>query len=475
MEKTSSQPNEEHEGSADEPERLPADSKKKTTWPDRLAKLKEDLLKVSILWIPLFLIDWVLGAVVTKFTSQPWHALWFIVPMVVIGVILWKRAEGQTDLILRPGPFLYFLIIYIIVFGVAAQVNFLDWKRTLVGFEAEVPPNWLGLNRLGDWRYRLVRKKPPDRDIIIVTMPPYPDSAAARSDLSLLFRTLSKADAPGVNIRGLALDAYFEGTTDLDNFLCRQVGSFRHPTPDAEKPVFSGYTFERVDGEIERKLYPPPLEACLPYLTTQGHVVGYREADNKVRAIPLFFLQSREEQAQALSLRIACWFKEDPACWRDETLPSSLLLQFVAPADDFKQIPFDSLLFGDVSRILKDKFIFIGSDTETVDTPFSTRRGVEVHAYAVHSLRHNHFITRTPWWSGFLLLLVCFYLVTIQTRRGVPAQKLLLLALGLSLFVILAAGISMYFWLVWLDVIYILIGTWMLVPLLLGLRKAIKQ
>jgi hypothetical protein len=54
---------------------------------------------------------------------------------------------------------------------------------------------------------------------------------------------------------------------------------------------------------------------------------------------------------------------------------------------------------------------------------------------------------------------------------GLPTRRLLLVVGALSLAVVLSATALMYFWRLWFEVIYALVGMWLLVPLILVVRR----
>src|SRR5262249_25796599 len=111
------------------------------------------------------------------------------------------------------------------------------------------------------------------------------------------------------------------------------------------------------------------------------------------------------------------------------------------------------------------------SPEETFHTPFGDRPGVEVHAAAIASLLDGVWIERPPWWSGLLIIVVACYLIAVLVEDGLSVRTLVLIALGISVFLVGGSALAMRLWQVWLDVIYPLVAIWLLLGLLLMLRK----
>jgi predicted PurR-regulated permease PerM len=54
-------------------------------------------------------------------------------------------------------------------------------------------------------------------------------------------------------------------------------------------------------------------------------------------------------------------------------------------------------------------------------------------------------------------------------------RRLVIAAAAITIMVVAVAAAAMYFSAVWLDVIYAVVATWLLLPLLLGVRKRLHQ
>ncbi|HSL82051.1 MAG TPA: hypothetical protein VLF66_04700, partial [Thermoanaerobaculia bacterium] len=122
---------------------------------------------------------------------------------------------------------------------------------------------------------------------------------------------------------------------------------------------------------------------------------------------------------------------------------------------------------------LRGMFLLVGeaSDDERFDTPTGERLGVEIHADAVQALRTGSYLRRVPPELTLGVILVLCYLVAALVAAGAPAGKLVKVALGGS--AVLVAGSALATWAarLWVDVIYGLVAVWLLLMLLLALRR----
>lgn len=421
-------------------------------------RLIELVLMAPVPAVVNLLIMWLLA----RFTSQPWHGIYFLIPLAVLTWILWQVVKARKQFVLR-GPFMAFFVCYVLIFSIAAGSSLLEGKRTtLAGYEHGVSRNFLSLNWLGDWRYALVRKKPAPQNFTLLTMKRAETVEEGRATLRSLIRMSRMTGA-----RGIVLDFYLKrnaAVPQLDASLCEEIAAAK----SNNVPVLIGYTFERIGGSIHRVETAPALQPCLP-LESHGHLVGVQEWDELVRYVPLHF--KGDPALPALSLRMAK-LMAGPESKISE--PRNALLQFVASENPLTTARFEDLLADPRQRmILRDQFILVGEEGETdrAQTPFGDLPGVKIHAYATLSLLQNCFIERTSWWSGFLAILVFSYLLTALVAQGTGARELLGLLVAISLGALAVAALAMYAWLVWVDVIYFVTAIWLLFFLLAALRK----
>ena len=412
-------------------------------------KLKETLA----LALPVALINAVVELIKSGFFSQPWQILLFAVPLGGLAYFAWRRVP--VDPSAKIGK--WYLILfgsYVLIFSLAANAGLLDWKRSLQGYNQAVPRNFLSLNWLGDWRYWVVPENEPAQDFALVFMPVGETIEVGRVHAAQLIQL---AVASGV--KGVAFDFHFRDNShpEVDKRLCKEITE-----AESKAPVLVGHGFEW-QGEITFKGVAPSLRDCIPE-SRQGHTVAYTEFDNAIRHVPLYF--RNDPNRESLALKVARELKQDVQ------LPSSGLVQFVKPASDFPEIEFDEL-FRQQAR-LKDRFLLVGerNPTDTWPTPYGALPGVVIHAYVVHSLRHNQFFQRVPWWSSFLLVFASCYLVTLLFAQGWRKRKIALVMILVSVAIWLLSLLAVVFWMIWLDVIYVLLAMWLLFVLLIGLSKA---
>lgn len=423
-------------------------------WPKRLQGYREKLLELAVLGLVTALVSRLYGRWAEQAISQPWQALWFLLPLGAAGVIVCRFLAGRSNLRLR-GPFLLFLAIYVCFFTVAATADFLDWSRELTVFSRPAPRNWLTPVSLGDWRYRLVRKQPlvPD-DIVVVTVEPLGARRPEDGRLEMV-RLIKMASAA----KAVAFDFYLEGELEIDPLLCQVI-------EQSEVPVFIGYRFSRLRGSIVREPLPRSVQACLEE-ERLGHLAGFRDVDRVVRFVPLYF--GNDPSRPSLSLRAARVVGADVA------VPQDGLLRFVEPARPVPVVPYKELFEDARARaILTDRLVVVGEDSpgEWFETPFGPKLGAVIHAETVHSLRSAHFIRNNPWWLGFLTTLLFCYLLTGYAARGAGAKKLLAFCAAASGLVVAVSALAARFGPEWFDVVYPLSATWLLLGLLLAFRRA---
>lgn len=423
------------------------------------AELRKDLLKSLTLAFPTLLIGMSVGWLKDRIGHQPGQALWIVIPGIVLLSLIFVRTATRQKLKLG-WPFLVFLPVYILVFYIAAASNLLDWKRSLTGYDKAVPRNFLALNRFGDWHYRFAPEEPPDNDLAIVLVKPPESVEAGRFQIQDLL-----AMAQAQQAKGVALDFYFQNYAEdigVDEALCGEIENAKA----AGMPVLAAYDYQLKYGSPTRVPIDPDLEKCLP-VSAQGHVIGYAEWDGKVRSIPLYF--GNDRQRESLSLKIARILNPQ------SQPPADGLLQYLKPAKQFPVIPFEDLNQGsdEDQAILRDRIIVVGEDSpnDSFPTPYGLQPGAVIHAYAIHSLRHNHFIERGSWWISFLMISLLCYLMMVLTARGVGNVKLLLINVAFSVLIVGIATLAMYLWLTWIDLVYPLLAVWLFLLLMIAMRR----
>lgn len=422
-----------------------------------LIKSKEQLILAVLTGLPMLFLNQILDWVSDQTTSEPWQVLWLLMPMALIAHLLWRVVKRRGALRLHL-PFIFFFCAYILLFSVAAGSRFLDWKQTLIGFEDSVPRNWLSLNWAGDWRYNVLPRKSRPTDMLVVTVEPAQTKSLQEGRMQIV-RLIKLAAKNGA--RGIAFDFYLTKTSALDPLIC-------HTVAQAGIPVFIGYTFDRHEDDISARPNTKSLENCLPMETSQGHLLGYIEADNRVRSIPLFF--KGQPDRPALSVRIAQAMEGDK-------LEIPPLLYFIAPEKKFIEIKYDELEEENARKRLRDNFVIVGerSKRDMFDTPFGTVPGVMIHANAAYSLRSGHFIKRPPEWMSFILVFGLCFMISILAAENRPPKRLLIITITASAAILAIASASIFIWQVWLAIIYPLVAMWLLLGLFLLFRRRLSS
>ncbi|ABC83650.1 CHASE2 domain-containing protein [Anaeromyxobacter dehalogenans] len=420
-------------------------------WPERMERWRERLLEAALIGVPLAVIQWVVGRLSARVTSQPWHVLWFVVPLAVAAWIAWQAVMRRRSFRLR-GPMRAFLVCYLAVFAVAGAADLLVLTRTTAVYEHEplrhrfLPAGW------GDWRYRVARRYAADQVPLVILVEPAPGPATSRgAERFELARLIARAEQAGA--AGVAFDFYFgKEPSDADALLCAAVQRARRPVIVGERTVKAPH--------VHAEAYAPALESCFPR-NRRGHLLAYRDADDLVRSVGLRTPRGKE----SLALQVAAQLAGRPVG------PDGELMQLVFPRDAFPAITSEDLALTD----LKDRLLLVGerSAAETFQTPFGPRLGVELHAAAVGSLLTGGWIRRPPPWCGALIVLVACYLLSALADAGASIRKLLGVAAAVTAFVVAGAVLAMWLWNVWLDVAYPVAAVWPLVALLALLRRTL--
>lgn len=430
--------------------------------PDRLKRYRERLIDAAILGLPIAGINWGLQRISTQLGSEPWHILWFIVPLAAATWLLWRQVMRREDFRVR-GRMLLFLICYLLIFTLAAGSNLLVWKRSTVTVnEGSTPRNWLLPAGWGDWRYHFARRPPQVQRLVVLVIPEPPPAT------TLAERRMKLAQVIALAVRdsaiGVAFDYYFgKERTGVDGLVCSAITR----ADSAHIPVIVGQRVVRRQSGLDAEDYADSIEPCVP-ADRRAYLLGYRDADGVLRHVVLRAHLITRGTAP-LSLKVAELLVGGRKLQVDT---SGELLQFVEP-DSLQLLQYGKVSAGELKHWLKGRFLLVGqrSGSETFHTPYGDQLGVQVHAAAIASLVAGAGIDRPPWWSGVLVILAACYLMTVLAADGLSAPRLLALALGISTFVVVAAALAMRLWQVWLDVVYPLVALWVLLGLLLLLRK----
>jgi hypothetical protein len=411
------------------------------------------LARHLVLALPVVLASWLLSGLLGRFLENRLAVAAVALPLGVASWVLWRLLARDRSVLLGRRFFL-FLLAYCLLFAVLAGTDVLTWKRTLVGYDEQVPRHWLGRflpPRLADWRYALAPAAPAARDLLVVTLarPEGLERGAGRREFAFLVH-----QAVARRAKGIAFDYYLEGSAPVvDPFLCRAVAA----ADAAGVPVLFGYRYEERGGTVVPRALAPTLAPCLRP-DRLGSLSGYLEADGRMRRVPLFLRHN--EAWPSLALQVARLLAAgEPA------RPPGDLVQFLRPAGGVTR--FAGLPRGDDLALFAGSFVLVGTDaaTDRVDTPFGPLQGVEVLTWAAHALREGAFVRPLPAaWTFPAIFALCYLLAWTLARRG-GFRRLLGLAAALSAAVVAVAALALRLALVWVDVSYPLAAMWGLVGL----------
>lgn len=392
--------------------------------------------------------------------------LYFLVPLGFLVVIIYLIAMAQTR-----GPqmgtwrprneYVVFMAVFVGFSAVVAQWRVLDWSSDLSIFNKPVPPTLLSPAWLGDWRYNFVQEGPPDDDRLIVIGIPSPTGLSleqTRADVYSLIEAAARNDA-----RGIAFDLVLEDESELDSELCEQIEELVRDDNDFR--VFFGYTFEKHGDVFTRMFMSHTLEDCLPQ-SARGHTVGFIDHDRRIRRMPSFFLH--DPKMPSLSLRIAAHMEGKKV---EELTPPGRMLWFLEPSSHFRIWSMDELS----GAHLRDRFILVGEDSPEHRFPLyfgssDAVSGVLIHAYAVHSLRHQRYLQSGASWIPLLSIGILCLALALLDMHGVSVARLFGYSLLLAAGVALAAWLSVWLGNLWVDVDYPLAALWVFLGLIILLR-----
>ena len=157
-------------------------------------------------------------------------------------------------------------------------------------------------------------------------------------------------------------------------------------------------------------------------------------------------------------------------------MPPDNVLRFLPPQGEIEIVRVgdpSALNDAELAADLQGHFVLVGIDTpaDRFDTPFGEMPGTKIQAFAIHSLLTGHFITRlNAAWSTVLIFCGCFALLVfaIQQRR---TRWLVSTATLLTVAVTVCAAVSMYLWLIWIDVVYAAAAFWVWTLVLIATRR----
>ncbi|MCI0435487.1 MAG: TIR domain-containing protein [Gemmatimonadetes bacterium] len=398
--------------------------------------LRRERLNLLAAAIPAGAAVWLLTRGVGSFSDRPAVVIALLVPFAVAAAILGRPLFRERRLLLG-GGFLWFFIAWYCLFAIALGTRLLEGRRAvIVGLEDATPSNLLGLNRLGDWRYRIAPRAPPALDIAVITLPSFEGQPATESRRAMAGLI---ANAIAQNAKGIAFDYVLAQESAFDGALCFWIERARA----AGIPVVFAALLELREGVWIRAPLPPALSACVSDAQF-GSAIGVREADGRVR----YVLRSRPDDPSAPSFtaRVAAGLGAPAVEPR-----ATPLIRFVAPRDG--PVALDGLPGADDQALLRDRFILVGSNRpdDVHATPYGETPGVMIHAWAAHGLRTGHGIRPLPDAWMFVLLFVLCYVITVVQASGVGPGMLAVSAALLIAALFGGAALGIRFGLLWID------------------------
>jgi hypothetical protein len=435
-----------------------------------LSRWRDRLVDTAVLAIPTVLLTQATTWTHGRFFSQPWQILWVALPLLAAAVFAWKLLRRPEAARLN-WRLALFLAIYASVFAVASITDLLVWKRMPVAeFAGDTPRNWLLPVTLGDWRYWIVRKAPPDPMLTVILRDEHPGEKPERMrarDAQFIQMAIAQ------HAKGVFFDVAYPGVSRTDAIFCAAVNSAVH----GNIPIVTAFKIEQKPNSNFHVFVPAAsaeqTPACLLQSAggerSRAHAMVLMDVDEKIRTIPLKWDAALDQVP--LAVRIAQCMKSKCSD-HDLPLPESTLLRFVPTSREPQLIRGDQELAALLStpEFLSGRFLLVGdlSKKDTFKTPLNAATpGTMIHAYAVNALLAQHYINRPPaWFSAFVVIAACCILAVFESQNAKP-QTLLIVAAGLSLAVLALSAAAMAVFLVWVDIIYALVAIWLLVPLLI--------
>jgi len=433
---------------------------------------------------------WIAGALFASalvfLKENPWLLAWLAVPPVLLELhspTRWLMRRGAPMGRRWKAAFLATVALTVLTILVPAT----NPQNPLQGYSNVRPENWLGLSRLGDWRYLVAPSHPTTNRLLVFTLPK-PESgqtwAQARFEVAQ-----AVAQAADHGAAGIALDLTFGGhdpevARNLERVDPHLVNAVVTKCRPRDIPVFVGFEFRSVRGELVAVPNPATLvddtvdpegTGCFG-ASDHGHVITFQGWDGVIRAVPLGFLGPRglwgDRAIPALSARVAASLAgEDPAG------PEGDLLYPIPSEPGPTVLPLAEIRANpEVEALIRNRFVLIGEDSDRdrkrvgfADEPIP---GVLLHAYAVESLLTGTWFRRPSIW--FAVAAAVFPLLSLAgrfSRAPSPLRPHLFSTAAVSLLVIALATLASYFGRLWIPVAPVLIPLWLLFGAALFLRR----
>jgi CHASE2 domain-containing sensor protein len=431
---------------------------KKIGGTDRLKEYRDKLIDAAVLAVPLGVVAKLGGVVQDRALAAPWLILWVACPLALVTWLTWRFIQNNPTP-QRHWRWAVLLAVYGSCFALLSVTDLLAWRTARESGQTPALREWILPVTAGDWRYRIAPRAEAQWEGLRVLLLDAPQGEHARADVRRAEAQILRWAEQGEGARGVAFDAFFEKSTEADSELCAAVAA-------AKFPVLSGYSQRRLASGLYVKRPEMPALPCLP-ASQQGHLIGYSDVDGRVRALQHWWRGQNLEPAFAV--RVAGTVPMIGAAPAVD--PSQRELRFLPPRD---AIPV--LRYADVAAtpaLLSGQFVLVGVDAaaDRFETPFGTLPGTLIQAYSVHSILSGHLITRpSPLWSALIVFASC-YVLMLLAAQGQSVRTLIWTSTAITGVIVVTAALCMALWLVWLDVIYGIVATWLWLAIMMVARR----
>ena len=439
-----------------------------------LAGYREKLQEAAALGVPLGVIAAVDEWAVRHLLAAPWKVIWVVLPLAGIAFVAWRLIQRQ-GFAKFDWRLITFCSAYSAIFVLASTFELNAWKRVPEPSRDVIHYRWASFLPVawGDWRYRLATSRPESDEvpIALVLLEELPDTS--KSQIRLRDLRLVQAANQG-NAKGLGLDFEYIRESGIDKLFCENIRAFTKPKDERPRALVTAYEMRKVARNLYERI--PAIDQQPECLSReqQGHAAGFADADGLVRGIPLFW-QTPQFEHPALSWTFVSQITKQlkrPAL----ALPNDLFLRILPPpagAITIYQSRDDLSMLSEHPDILSGHVVIVGegSKKDQFHTPFGILPGAQIHAYAIYDLLNGYSIVRCPPILVALLIYASCFILALIARGLRPVRQLLIAAICMPGFVLLLAVAAMYFLNVWLDIMYPALAVWLLIPLLLVLRR----
>jgi hypothetical protein len=430
------------------------------------------LLETAVIGVPTAIFTLICDRIAKHVLDSPRQVLWVVLPCALLAWIAWRLAREQPLRKLN-WRLLLFCSLYSVIFALASTAQLTAWKRHPVAGNDAAHQSWTSVFpiRWGDWRYRYFVHDPPAPRappiaLLLIEQPPHANKDQLRNrDVTII------ALAKRGNVAGLVFDFIYRGPSDVDAYFCKDIRSFTDKKEDVQRALVTAYEVRPIP-EFNRYERSPRSDEQPPCLvqSQQGHAMGLADVDGLVRGIPLFW-ESPQRKHPALSWQLTTQLKKQQQEKARE--PADLFLRILPAPKDAIAIYTSQQTLSQHPDLLSGAILVVG-DQSTGDqfhTPFGDVQGAKLHAFAIYDLVNGYALTRPPQWLYALFIIAICTLGTVYASGSASLPRMLIGAAAMTAFILLLSASVMYFLSIWFDAIYPIAAIWLLIPLMLLLRR----